>query len=55
MESRFWRLAAPIAALLGVFAGSNAWAALSVDTVSARADLVSRAPIGMVMDHRAPP
>ena len=43
MDSRFWRLAAPIAALLGVFAGSNAWAALSVDTVSARADLVSNA------------
>src|SRR5579872_4601208 len=43
MQSRIWRLAASCAAICGGLAGTNAWAALSVDTVSSRPDLVDNA------------
>jgi hypothetical protein len=43
MNSRVWRLAASCAAICGALVGTNAWAALSVDTLSARPDLVSNA------------
>ena len=43
MSSRVWRLAASCAAVFGVLAGTNAWAALSIDTWSSRPDLVSNA------------
>jgi hypothetical protein len=43
MNSRLWRLAASSTAICGALIATNAWAALSVDVASSRADLVSNA------------
>src|SRR5437868_9887489 len=41
MSRKLWRLAASCAAIGGALIATNAWAALSIDVVSSRADMVS--------------
>jgi hypothetical protein len=43
MNRRIWRLAASCTAICGALVATNAWAALSIDVLSSRPDLVSNA------------